>query len=167
MPAPEPVYDPGTRLTELGTAEALLTVTLRLFALPWRKPDDSHPDWREGFDAANLPCWAGVSFAALFHIVIAARRRPLDVRDLHCPELGYAEGRLLQMVSLLQHSQIGPAEAVLESWLPDAALRMALSPAAGLARALAQADLIVPLRPGMTKFPAYQLRANPGLTLVH
>lgn len=172
MPAPQPVYGPGTRLTDLGTAENLLAVTLRLFALAWRQqegrePDTTHSDWREGFEAAGLACWAGISFAALFHIVIAATRRPLDVRCLHARELGYDEGRLLQMVSLFQHSQIRHAEAVLESWLPDAAKRMALSPAAGLARALAQGDLVIPLRPGMMKPSPYPLQANRGLMLVH
>ncbi len=167
MSPPLPVYGPDTLLAELGTAEILLAVSLRLFALPWQEPGRDHPDWRKGLAVGRLPPWTANAFEALFGVVIAATRRPLDVRCLDCPRLGYDEARLLQIVSLLQHRRIAEAEAVLETWLPDAARRFALSPAAALARALRQADLVVPLRHAIApNLPAHQLSTNPGLALL-
>ncbi len=164
MSHPQPIYGPQTLLSDLTTPEILLAVTLRLFALPWREPGDDHPDWREGLRIGNLPFWTATMFESFLQIVVLATRRPLDVRCTDCPQLGYDEGRLLQIVSLLQHHRNDEAEAVLESWLPAAACRVALTPAEGLARGLRQAGLVIPLRPAIVPLlPAHQLRINPGL----
>jgi hypothetical protein len=145
----------------------LLTATLRLFALPWRAPGESHPDWRGGFLAAGVPDWGVSAFDGLFGIVVAAPRRPLDVRCLHCRVLGRDEGRLLQIVSLFQHRRPGAAAAVLGDWLPPAAQRLAAVPAEGLARALGEAGLLLPWRHLAAVGPMdHQARANPGLSLV-
>lgn len=168
MPSPLPVYGPDILLADLGTAETLLAVTLRLFVLPWQEPDLNHPDWREGLQAGDLPSWTSLAFEALLRVVVTATRRPLDVRCLHCPKLGYDEGRLLQIISLFQHQRCKEAAAVLESWLPPAACRLAVSPACGLAKGLQRADLVIPLRRNVTvRIPPHQLRIHPGLMLVH
>lgn len=167
MSHPQPVYGPQTLLSDLTTAEALLAMTMRLFVLPWLEPGGDHPDWRAGLRAGGAPSWIAAMFGSLFQIVIAAGRRPPDVRALHCPRLGYDEGRLLQIVSLLQHHRNEEAEAALESWLPAAACRLALSPAEGLARGLKQAKLVIPRRTVIVPLPpAHQLRINPGLALL-
>lgn len=167
MSHPQPVYRPQMLLAGLTTAETLLTVTLRLFALSLREPGGDHPDWREGLREGTLPFWTATLFESFFSLVVAATRRPLDVRCMNCPHLGYDEGRLLQIVSLLQHKRDDDAEAVLESWLPPSACRIAMSPAEGLARGLAQAELVIPLRQVVVpSLPAHQLAANPGLALV-
>ncbi len=164
MSHPQPIYGPQTLLSDLTTPEILLAVTLRLFALPWREPGDDHPDWREGLRTGNLPLWTATMFESFLHIIILATRRPLDVRCPACPQLGYDEGRLLQIVSLLQHRRHEEAGAVLQSWLPAAACRAALSPAEGLARGLGLAGLVIPPRPAIVPLlPAHQLRINPGL----
>jgi hypothetical protein len=155
-------------LADLGTAEMLLAVTLRLFVLPWREPHGDHPDWREGLLSGDLPSWTPLAFAALLRVVVTAAHRPLDVRCLHCLKLGYDEGRLLQIVSLFQHRRCEEAEAVLESWLPPAACRLAVSPACGLAQGLQKADLVIPLRRNATMpIPPHHLSHHPGLMLVH
>jgi hypothetical protein len=165
---PQPVYGPDTLLAGLETAEMLLAVTLRLYALPWQEPDRDHPDWREGLQAGSLPPWTSLAFEALLRIVVAATRRPLDVRCLHCPSLGYDEGRLLQLIGLFQHRRNEEAAAVLESWLPTAACRLAVSPACGLAKGLRQADLVIPLRRRVTApIPPHHIAIHPGLMLVH
>lgn len=167
MTPPQPVYGPDTLLADLRTAETLLTVTLRLFALPWREPGQIHPDWREGLRAGDLPAHTAQAFEGLLQVVIVATRRPLDVRCLSCPQLGYDEGRLLQIVSLLQHRRGADAEAVLESWLPAAACRFAMPPAVDLAQALRQAGLVIPLRRNVTEaIPAHHISSNPGLMLL-
>lgn len=168
MAPPQPVYRPDTQLAELKTAENLLVLTLRLFALACCEPDGRYPDWRDGLRVGNLPGCTPAAFESLLRVVVAAARRPLDVRRLECPRLGYDEARLLQIVSLLQHRRRAAAEAVLESWVPPAACRLAISPAMGLAAALRLADLVVPLRPcAPMAVPSHQLHANPGLGLVH
>lgn len=167
MTPPQPVYGPHTRLTDLKAAETLLTITLRLFALPWREPLGQHPDWREGLQTGNLPPWTPLAFEAFLRVVAAASRRPLDVRCPQCPNLGYDEGRLLQITSLFQHRRYEEAAAVLESWLPPAACRLAVSPATGLAKALQQAGLVIPARQSVIdEISAHHLQANPGLMLV-
>lgn len=164
---PQPAYGPRTLLSDLTTAETLLVATLRLFALPWQEPGGEHPDWRTGLRAGALPFWTATMFGSFFRVVVAATRRPLDVRCLHCLQLGYDEGRLLQVVSLLQHRRREEAQAVLESWLPPTACRFALPSAEGLARGLAQAALIIPPRHSLVPvLPPHQLQINPGLALV-
>ncbi len=168
MTVPPPVYPADTDVTALRTAETLLVSTLRLFALTWTIPGDSHPDWRGGLLAARLPLWATKAFDSLFSIVVVATRRPLDVRCLHCRGLGYDEGRLLQLVSLFQHGRPEAGEAVLGDWLPPTAQRLAASPAEGLAAALLQGGLVVPWRGRQptAAIAAHQVHANPGLVLV-
>lgn len=164
---PSPVYPAGMPLQELRTAELLVTATVRLFALPWRVPGESHPDWRGGLVAAGVPRWGVSAFDGLFGIVVVARRRPLDIRCLHCRALGHDEGRLLQILSLFQHSRSDAAEAVLGDWLPPVAQSLAAAPAEGLAWALAEARLVIPWRhPQAGGAVDDQARANPGLSLV-
>jgi hypothetical protein len=143
---PPPAYPAQMPLKELRTAELLLTVTLRLFALAWRARGEAHPDWRGGMLAAGLAPDAIAAFDGLLAVVVVARRRPLEVGCPHCRALSHDEGRLLQMISLFQHGRGEAAEAVLDEWLPPSALRLAAASAQTLAQAMARADLIVPWR---------------------
>ncbi len=142
---PAPAYADNAPLSGLCTAELLLVTTLRLFAAAHCDPDGGY-DWRTGLLAAGAGCCAVPAFDALFGIVAAVPRRNLDVRCRHCPALGHDEGRLLQLVSLLQHGRMFDARDVLSDWLPAAAMRLAILPAKGLAFALARTQLLVPLR---------------------
>jgi len=78
--------------------------------------------------------------------VVAVAHRPLDVRCARCPHLGEDEAWMLQLVSALQHGRCAEAELVLNLWMPPAAARMAMLPAAGFAQALSRARLVVGLR---------------------
>jgi hypothetical protein len=86
------------------------------------------------------------AFECLFGIVAAAPRRSVEI---FCPcrqTLGRDEGRLLQLISLLQRARHSEGEAILDDWLPPAAGRMAIGPALDLAGSLARERLIVPWR---------------------
>lgn len=146
MSLPPPAYADNLPLADLGTAELLLTTALRLWSLPHKDPLGRHPDWRPGFVAAGIDDDGIPAFEALFDLVAAAPRRPFDVRCLRCTVLGADEGRLLQLVSLLQHDRPGPAAGILADWLAPAGARMALLPARGLTGALQAGGLVVPLR---------------------
>lgn len=149
------------------TAELLLVATLRLFAAAHGDPEGGH-DWRTGLLVSGAGCCAVPAFDALFGIVATAPRRDLDVRCRHCPALGHDEGRLLQLVSLLQHGRMFDARDVLSDCLPPAAARFAILPAKGLAAALARARLLVPLRdcePSASRLGCRQ--THHGSALVH
>ncbi|MEI9994188.1 MAG: hypothetical protein WDM91_06315 [Rhizomicrobium sp.] len=164
---PPPAYPDDAPLSGLCTAELVLVASLRLFALAHCDPEGGH-DWRGGLLASGAGCCAVPAFDALFGIVGAAGRRPLDVRCRHCPHLSRDEGRLLQIVSLLQHGRMFDARDVLADWLPPAVVRLAILPAKGLASALARARLLVPLRESPRTSTHHACRqTHHGSALVH
>lgn len=159
-----PVYAAGTALVDLGTAELFVVTVLRLWA------DPAPPaDWPGGFRAAGAAAEGAPAFGLLMWIVGGAARRPLDVRERHCPELGRDEGMLLRLISLLQRDRAAEAAAVLAEWLPPAAVRLAAREAQTLSAALADAGLVVPLRHAEAA-AAFRLaacaHATPGLVLL-
>ncbi len=167
LDCPAPVYPANLPLAALGTAELLLVATLRLFALPLRDPQGEHPDWREGLTRGGIAKRGCQGFAGLFRFVVVAPRRALDVRCLRCQSLGEDEGRLLQLVSLLQRGRPAQAMGILADWLPEAAARAALVPARDLALAFAQAQLSILHRHGEAVLPAPgHVHADPGLALM-
>ena len=147
------VYADNAPLAELGTAELLVVASVRLWALPYKEPEGTHPDWRAGFCAAGIEEEGAPAFDMLLRIVVGGTQRPLDVRCPRCAYLGKDEAWLLQLASLLQRERLGEAEAVLREWLPPAALRMALLPAKTFADALSAAFLSIPLRHGEAAHP--------------
>ncbi len=161
---PPPAYPTDTPLATLNTAELLLVASLRLFALAHCDPDGG-PDWRGGLAASGAGRCAVPAFDALFGIVAAAAKRPLDVRCRHCPHLSRDEGRLLQTIGLLQHGRMFAARDVLSDWLPPAAVRLAILPAKGLASALMRARLFVPEPGAGLEMPRRQ--THRGSALVH
>jgi hypothetical protein len=161
------LYAPDMQISGLRTAETVILVTLRLRALRWREPALDHPDWRKGLQAGNLPSWAIAAFDELFQIVAMRRRHALDVRGLHCSQLGFDEGQFLRTLSLSQRGRSGQVEAVLKDWLSAAALKIAAYPAASLACALQRADLVISPRDKATAVTEPQFRANPHLSLPH
>jgi hypothetical protein len=170
MPSqPHSVYRNDALVAELRVAEAFILTLLRLWAAPYRTPRERHPDWRQGFAAAGIGEDGSGAFDALFRIVVSAARRPLDVRCRHCTRLGTDEAWLLQLVMVVQRARRLEAAAILAEWLPPAAVRMAMMPALGFARALAGAGLVVPLRHSEAaeihrRVPAANVR---GCELVH
>lgn len=165
---PPPAYAEETGLAGLSTAELLPVVTLRLFAMPWREPDQVSPDWRGGLLAAGLESKGVAAFDRLFQVVVAAHLRPLDVRCPRCANMGADEARLLQLLSFLQRWRVGEAEAILKEWVPPAVVRIALPAAQTLAEAMADCGLRVPLRHAEAAFRDQFARvtADRGVALV-
>ena len=163
---PPAVYAADTPLRDLGTAELLLTVTMRLFAANWSAQGGSRPDWRGGLVRCGAGDEAMAAFDGVFSVVLAASRRPLDLRCATCPTLSPDEGRLLQIVSLFQHQRPDDAVRVLGRWLTPAAQRLGAAPAEALGRALTRVGLVVPWR--HAEAAASSARAGSrGLMLVH
>lgn len=170
LPVPQPAYPANAPIAELITAEHFVVSALRLWAAPHRQPAELHPDWRGGFAAAGIDKEGIPPFDALLRIVVAATRRPLDVRCARCPHLGEDEAWMLQLMSLLQHSRCAEGESLLGIWVPPAAARMAMLPAMGFAMTLSSAGLTVPLRHGEATQVARlstTAHAQRGLALVH
>jgi hypothetical protein len=140
-----PVYRGNAPIAELRVAEAFIVTALRL-AAPHREPERIHDHWWTGFVIAGIEEAGAIAFDSLFRRVVAAARRPLDVRCRRCPHLGADEAWLLQLVMLLQRGRQAEAEMVLSDWLPPAEARVAMMPALVFASALAGAGLLVPLR---------------------
>ncbi len=165
---PPPAYAEETGLAGLTTAELLPIVTLRLFAMPWREPDQVQPDWRAGLTVAGLQDKGVSAFDRLFQIVVAAPLRLLDVRCPRCAYMGADEGRLLQLMSFLQRGRAGGGESILKEWLPATVARLALPAAQVLADALAEVGLRVPLRHAEAAFGDRFARvtADRGVALV-
>jgi len=138
--------EPGPHHTaDLSAAEAFVVTVLRLWAAPYRQPDQPHPDWRLGFAAAGAEDGCA-SFDALFLSVVARATRPLDVRCPRCPHLGEDELAFLRMVQLLQDHRWSRAETMLADWLPAEATSPALAQATLFATAIAAAGLVLPHR---------------------
>jgi hypothetical protein len=167
MTPPPLVYAAKTPLTDLQTAELFAVMSLRLWVAALRDPTAVTLGWRSGFDAAGIDDAGGDAFDALFRIVAASALRTLDVRCTRCAELGEDEGRLLQLLSLLQRRRSVEAAAILADWLPSAAKRLALVSAQGFAASLLEGGLMIPLRhaeaAGAIRSGAY---ADRGLALV-
>ncbi len=134
-----------SQTVELNTAEAFAVVSLRLWAAPYRRPGQTHPDWRLGFAAAGVD-EAERAFDELFRLVLTSAERSLDVRCARCAKLGADEIAFLRMVGQLQRCRWFEAEAVLSDWLPTPVVNTALAAAMIFATALAGEGLVLPLR---------------------
>ena len=143
---PYPLYSEQTRLDQLQAPEAFIVVAMRLWAAHLRGGPGGYSDWREGFRIAGLEDHGIPAFEAFTRILRIAATRALDVRLLGCAGLGQDEAWFLQHLGALQFDQRVEAQAILEDWMPPSAARLALEPAQGLADALTQAGLILPLR---------------------
>jgi len=139
-------YEPDLPMSELRAAELFLAGALRLYASARIDPKRRWPDWRQGFVAAGIAADGVPAFERLFEIVTAVPLRPLSVRCIHARFLAEDEGRLLQMVGLLQRRRDEDATAMLEAWIPPAAVQLALPALRGLAFAMQGAGLSVPSR---------------------
>ena len=143
---PPAAYEADMPMCELRAAELFLASAFRLYASAQIDPERGWQDWRQGFVAAGIAADGVPAFERLFEIVVAVPRRPLNVRCIHSHFLSEDEGRLLQMVGLLQRRRLGDAAVLLEEWIPVAAVRLALPALQTLAYAMAAVGLAVPPR---------------------
>jgi hypothetical protein len=144
IPALPPLVTDG-QVHGLVTAEMLALATLRMWAAPHRRPNQPHPDWREGPRVAGLEDDAADAFDVLMRLVVAAAHKQLDVRCPKCPGLGADEVAFLEMVRAVQ-AHPRAADAGLSGWLPPPAVRAARPFLAQFAAAMAARDLWLPER---------------------
>lgn len=143
---PRAAYPAGSRMANLRAAEALLVVALRLWTAHRLEPEAGHPDWRDGFLAADL-CGVGIAcFQSFLGILETAAQRPITLGRPRDGILADDEARLLCVIRCLQCERGHDATALLADWLPPAAARVALDYACGLATALCEARLALPAR---------------------
>lgn len=160
-------YEADMPMCRLRTAELFLAQAFRLYASERIDSGRQWPDWRSGFVAAGIAADGVPAFERLFEIVTAVPRRPLNVRCVFSHYLSEDEGRLLQMVGLLQRRRTEAAEALLGDWIPPAAVRLAIPALQSLAFAMANVGLSVPPRIVPDTAPPLSAQANPGLHLLH
>ncbi len=145
MPPPSTYLD-DMSLSHLNTAELLLTATVRLYAVQARGGDYTGLDWHEGLLSAGVRPCAVVAFGIVLDAIFSTSQKALDIRCPLCPDLGEDEGKILQVISLLQQQRFGEAHAILGNWLPPLEQSAMIAPTAHLALACAGHGLRVPWR---------------------
>lgn len=164
-----PTYSTKTLLHELRTPELFVVMLIRLRAAAAHDPQGQYESWQQGLTAAGVSNDGNNAFDMLMQLLTLVLRWPLDVRSLRCGGLGEAEAWLLQAISLAQHNRIEAAEEILARWLPLGVSRIAAQHMARFAKALANTQLVIPLRHCSAAHleAVMDLANNRGLTLVH
>lgn len=139
------LYPTNTDTSELCSAETLLLMTLRLWALPQRYPMKEFPNWRTGLNQSGAGEQACAALSSFMNILLSYSQRLMDVRCTCNTQLGYDEGCFLQILALLQANQHWEAQAILADWVPLPVQGMALMCAMHLAESLRKAQVIIPL----------------------
>ncbi|WP_374442344.1 hypothetical protein [Stella sp.] len=159
-------YETDAPVADLTPGELFPLSALRLWAAPHRRPDERHPDWRDGFALADLDVDAAAAFEAFMATLLATASATLDVRCARCPRLGADEATFLLAVGHLQRHRPLGATRVLARWMPPAAVRSGLVHLGRFARAAADADLWIP----SVRIEARRIQEagiDAGLTRVH
>lgn len=165
-----PLPHPKSQLMigELTTAESLLVVSFRLWALPYAQPQETHPDWRAGFLAAGMVDAARTIFDPLVATIFTASRHLIGVHRAQCRGVSSEESRFLRCMAHFQHENIDDASGILASWLHPGGARVAASLAPRLASAMEAAGLMLPMRESgeaiLQRIPAGTGR---GIALLH
>lgn len=155
-------------LHELNTAEKLLVVSFRLWALPFAAPDRRHPDWRAGFRAAGIEDAAHTLFDPLLDTLFSASHRVIAVHRSMCVGISLDEREFLRCIGLRQNDRIDGAAQILAEWLPPTAARVAASLVGSLAEALRAAGLVLPLRQfELNTARQFPIGMGHGLHLLH
>jgi hypothetical protein len=139
------LYPTNTDTAELCSAETLVLMTLRLWALPHRYPLKVFPDWRNGLNQSGAGEQACAAFSSLMNILLSYSQRLMDVRCTCNSKLGYDEACLLQTLGMLQANRHQEAQDILTDWVPLPVQDMALLCAMHLAEALRKAQILIPL----------------------
>jgi|GEM_PF-954233 hypothetical protein len=139
------LYPRTLPISELGQAETLLLMTLRLWALPHRNPGKHYPDWRTGLLQIGAGTEACAAFDALTSLFLHYSERAMDIRCTCNTKLGDDEAWFLQVVALLHEYRFWEAQDILGDWLSAAVADMALMCAMHFAQCLKKAGVTVPL----------------------
>jgi hypothetical protein len=139
-------YSQDMALASLGTTEAFLVSSLRLWNSGEHEPAYELPRWRTGFAHARVSLAGALAFERFCRMIALAAEHTPSVRALGCERLSADEIVLLLTLGYAQHAQLAAAGSVLRHLCPAAAVRLALQPARELADALAARRLWLPLR---------------------
>lgn len=140
-------YPVDLAVNELRTAESLVLVSFRLWALCHARDVCTHvPSWHAGLRAAGMEAAARQLFDPLLGVIFASSRRPIEVHRSSCYGISRDEGQFLTCIALYQHQQMERADSVLSEWLPPAAARVAASLGMRFAAAMEVGRLLLPLR---------------------
>ena len=141
-------YPANTPISGLRTSEMYVVCAARLWVAHHKGAPGAARDLDRGFAMAGVEEDGLVGLCRFFDTVAAAAGRSLDIRCVKCPHLGEDEAALLQMVAHLHHGAERGAVMLLEDWLPQSAVRIALAPLAAFTAALTDAGLVVLRRHG-------------------
>ena len=159
-------YETDGPVSALTPGELFPLSALRLWAAPYRSPEERHADWREGFALADIDDHAAGAFDAFMHTLLATSSATLDVRCARCPRLGSDEVTFLLAVGHLQRRRPLGATRLLTRWMPASAVRIGLGHLGHFARAAADADLWIPsLR--IEARAVQEAGVDPGLARIH
>lgn len=130
-----------------------LCFTEQLMIWAWRVAGGAGPgsptlwcDLRDGFALAGAEDGAA-AVIELLNIVAFASRRPLDIRCIHCREIGGDEWRLTDAVAACQHGRFDVAIVLIANFaMPPAAQRLVCDGLCLLANELSGAGLHLPPR---------------------
>lgn len=137
-----------THLLRLGTPELVLVMTLRLWFAAASGPAarETSFHWHDGLGAAGVSKKGMMAFHELMEAIVLETRKPLDFRPRHCPHLSRDEGRLLQIIRLMQHGGRTDTVAILSAWISPIGRRIAGKLALRLSEELTHAGLTLSSR---------------------
>jgi hypothetical protein len=155
-------------IDQLTTPESLLVISFRLWALPYAQPQQTHPDWRAGFQAAGMHDAARAIVDPLLATVFTASRHLINVHRMQCRGVSPEELRFLRCITHYQHENLDDAMEILAAWLHPGGVRVAASLAPRLASAMDAAGLMLPQREtGAAMMRRIPTGAGGGVALLH
>jgi MoxR-like ATPase len=153
-------------LDSLRLAERFVVWAVREWRLRWRDGEARPETLRRGFHHADVG--DGLTpFCDFMDALVAATRRPLDVRCMNCAYVSPYEDLVLDAVAAVQRDRDEVAYALLMDVLPRAATRLATGHLAAFAHKMAESGLVLPRGPSLAADHISICRStNPGIALV-
>lgn len=153
-------------LDSLRLAERFVVWAIREWRRRWSDGEARPETLRRGFHHADIG--DGLTpFCDFMEALVAATRRPLDVRCMNCPYVSPDEDLALDAVAAAQRDRDEIAYALLLDALPPAAARIAIGHLAAFAHKMAESGLVLPRGPSLAADHVSICRStNPGIALV-
>ena len=131
-------------IRDLPFGEQFLLWAIRLWVRSQKHKGDVYATLYEGFRLARLE-EGYLIIDEMLTVIGTATTRSIDVRCPQCPGISMDEQTFIGLIAALQQSDFPAGARLLGCWLPPSGVRLALMPAARLARLMAVAGLA--LRP--------------------
>lgn len=149
---------------DLNTAERVVLVSFRLWALRIAAPNRTHMNWEAAFEAASIGNIACPVFDALMGTLFSTSRRVIEVHRATCACMSVDEQELILCIGLCQNDQADAATEILSQWLPPAAAGIIVSQASNLSMVMRNAGLFFPSRKSGL-LPSLKIPTGVGLGL--